>query len=152
SWHSAVIIGIMAVMSVYLGALFFVRLSFFRKIRIDSQALMTEVHRAVTSADAKTLMTLQVHRPSDSPVRILVGTGLSNPDVPAAELSEVFAVTRIRQGERLTKGLTVFGTMATIAPFIGLLGTVIGIVESFNSLAQTGAAGPNVVAGGVATA
>ena len=60
--------------------------------------------------------------------------------------------TRIRQRERLTRGLAHFGTFAAIAPFLGLLGTVLGIVESFNNLALSGAAGPNVVASGVASA
>ena len=152
SWHSALVISIMVVMSVYLLALVVVRALFFRKIRIDTQELMQETQRAIVTKDRTAIASLKGQRATDPPVRILVSTGLANPDLPLDELREIFAVTRIRQTERLTKGLTIFGTMATIAPFVGLLGTVIGIVESFNSLAATGAAGPNVVAGGVATA
>lgn len=152
SWHSAVVMVSMVLMSIYLVALIILRFNFFRKIHVDSHKLMEEAHKAVSSSDSKVLLSLKGQRASDPPVRILISTALSNSDLNSAELSELFAVTRIRQGERLSKGLAVFGTLAAIAPFVGLLGTVIGIVESFNGLAQTGAAGPNVVASGVATA
>ncbi len=152
SIHSAVVIGIMVLMSVYLLALIIVRLNFFRKMSVDSQKLMTEAHRAISHNDKKALAAMKGQRASDPPVMILIATSLSNPDVSHQDLSEILSVARIRQTERLMKGLPVFGTMAAVAPFIGLLGTVIGIVESFNSLAQSGAAGPNVVAAGVATA
>jgi biopolymer transport protein ExbB/TolQ len=152
SWHSALVIAIMIGMSIYLAALIVVRLNFFRKISVNSQALVQEAQMAISSNDKKTIGTLKGQRAADAPVRILISTGLLNSDLDPSELSEVLAVARIRQAERLMKGLPIFGTMAAIAPFIGLLGTVIGIVESFNGLAQSGAAGPNVVAAGVATA
>jgi biopolymer transport protein ExbB len=44
------------------------------------------------------------------------------------------------------------GTIAGVAPFIGLLGTVIGIIRAFRSLAMVGSGGPQVVAGGIAEA
>ncbi len=152
SWHSGLVIGIMGVMSVYLVALIIVRLAFFKKISVDSQELLEGARNALLKNDPRSLATIRGQRPSDPPIRILISAGLSHPELDASELSEVLAVTRMRQTERLMQGLPVFGTMSAIAPFIGLLGTVIGIVESFNSLAASGAAGPNVVAAGVATA
>ena len=47
---------------------------------------------------------------------------------------------------------TVLGTMAAVAPLIGLLGTVWGIMRAFNDMALTGSAAPSVVAAGVAEA
>lgn len=152
AWHSIAVLSIMTCMSVYLLALLIIRLNFFRKMRVDSQKLMEETHRAISSHDKKALALLKSQRNTDPPVRILVALSLNNHELENHDLSEVLHVARIRQAERLTSGLAVFGTMATIAPFIGLLGTVMGIVESFNSLAQSGAAGPNVVASGVAAA
>jgi biopolymer transport protein ExbB len=46
----------------------------------------------------------------------------------------------------------VLGTMAAIAPLIGLLGTVWGIMRAFHDMANTGSAAPSIVAGGVAEA
>ena len=152
SWYGIIIMGFLGALSVYLAALIVVRYRFFKSIQVDAQKILEQTHKAIVDSDLSTLTTLRGQRASDPPVRILVSMGLSNPNLAPQELSELFQVTRIRQRERLTKGLNIFGTIATISPFIGLLGTVLGIVQSFNSLAQTGAAGPNVVASGVAAA
>jgi len=50
------------------------------------------------------------------------------------------------------RNLNILGTMAAIAPLIGLLGTVWGIMRAFHDMAVTGSAAPTVVAAGVAEA
>ena len=50
------------------------------------------------------------------------------------------------------KNLNVLGTMAAIAPLLGLLGTVWGIMRAFHDMARAGSAAPSVVAAGVAEA
>ena len=52
----------------------------------------------------------------------------------------------------LEHNVGILGTMAGIAPLIGLLGTVWGIMRAFHDMARTGSAGPSVVAAGVAEA
>jgi len=52
----------------------------------------------------------------------------------------------------MEKNLSMLGTMAAIAPLIGLLGTVWGIMRAFHDMAATGSAAPTVVAAGVAEA
>jgi len=52
----------------------------------------------------------------------------------------------------LERNLSMLGTMAAIAPLIGLLGTVWGIMRAFHDMAVTGSAAPTVVAAGVAEA
>jgi len=152
SWHGAIITTVLIVLSVYLTALIISRVMFFKKNRVDTQKLLHDVYAALSASGTKEMESLKAHRESDPPVRVVMGVCLSHLDLGANELSELLSVTRMRQIQRLSKGLAVFSTLATIAPFIGLLGTGIGIVESFNSLASTGAAGPNVVAAGVAEA
>lgn len=44
------------------------------------------------------------------------------------------------------------GTIAAAAPFIGLLGTVIGIIRAFRAISVSGSGGPQVVAAGIAEA
>lgn len=53
---------------------------------------------------------------------------------------------------QLERNLGWLGTMGNIAPLIGLLGTVWGIMRAFHDMANTGSAGPSVVAAGVAEA
>jgi len=86
-----------------------------------------------------------------------------------AQISEVFMGTldtrRSRESaERLTdrnrarlmayfkKNLWVLGTIGSASPFIGLLGTVIGIVRAFHSMSEKGAGGFAVVSAGISEA
>jgi biopolymer transport protein ExbB len=52
----------------------------------------------------------------------------------------------------LKKNLWILGTVASSAPFIGLLGTVVGIIKSFESMAIAGTGGFAVVAAGISEA
>ncbi len=54
--------------------------------------------------------------------------------------------------QNLKKHLWILGTIASSAPFIGLLGTVVGIIKSFESMAVTGTGGFAVVAAGISEA
>lgn len=59
---------------------------------------------------------------------------------------------RIRFVGQLKKNLWILGTIGSASPFIGLLGTVVGIVRAFHSMAEKGAGGFSVVAGGISEA
>jgi biopolymer transport protein ExbB/TolQ len=54
--------------------------------------------------------------------------------------------------QTLKKHLWILGTVASSAPFIGLLGTVVGIIKSFESMAVAGTGGFAVVAAGISEA
>jgi len=64
------------------------------------------------------------------------------------------AVERERQqvGLRLRRNLWILGTIGAIAPFVGLFGTVIGIMHAFRQIEQTGQGGFRVVAAGISEA
>lgn len=52
----------------------------------------------------------------------------------------------------LKKGLSILATIATSAPFIGLFGTISGIINAFRGMALTGSGGIGAVAGGISEA
>jgi biopolymer transport protein ExbB len=57
-----------------------------------------------------------------------------------------------RSKARLTKFLAFLATLAGTAPFIGLFGTVLGIMHTFSSIADQGFGGPAVVSAGISAA
>ena len=61
----------------------------------------------------------------------------SGPD----SVEEVIAATVARERPQYERFLSFLGTLGSNAPFIGLFGTVLGIIKAFNDLGQTGAKG-----------
>jgi biopolymer transport protein ExbB len=64
----------------------------------------------------------------------------------------VIATSRQEATASLKRGLWVIGTIGSLAPYIGLLGTVIGIIRAFQDMALHGAGGFEVVAAGISEA
>ncbi len=74
---------------------------------------------------------------------------------PIASLELVTSALRDSISEmliQLKRGLGFLATIGSTAPFIGLFGTVVGIINAFRSIAATGSGGMSVVSGGIAEA
>jgi biopolymer transport protein ExbB/biopolymer transport protein TolQ len=74
---------------------------------------------------------------------------------PVASLELVTSALRDSMSETLIQlkgGLGFLATIGSTAPFIGLFGTVVGIINAFRSIAATGSGGMSVVSGGIAEA
>ena len=74
---------------------------------------------------------------------------------PRASLELVTSALRDSMSEtliQLRQGLGFLATIGSTAPFIGLFGTVVGIINAFRSIAATGSGGMSVVSGGIAEA
>ena len=70
----------------------------------------------------------------------------------AEELADLGAERRFEEMEQLKRPLWILGTVASSAPFVGLFGTVVGIIKAFHSMAIMGSGGFAVVAGGISEA
>ena len=74
---------------------------------------------------------------------------------PAASLELVTSALRDSISEsliQLKQGLGFLATIGSTAPFVGLFGTVAGIINAFRNIAATGSGGMSVVSGGIAEA
>lgn len=67
-------------------------------------------------------------------------------------VSEAANSARIREKLKLEKNLAYLGTVGNNAPFVGLLGTVIGIIEAFHQLSENTAGGASTVMAGISEA
>ncbi|MCD6569749.1 MAG: MotA/TolQ/ExbB proton channel family protein [Deltaproteobacteria bacterium] len=84
----------------------------------------------------------------DIVARILFSALVHNDDGPLEHM-QIAAQDEI---EGMKRGMGVLDTIITMAPLLGILGTVIGIIESFNMLGLTGVEEPRAVIGGIAQA
>ncbi|HET7538419.1 MAG TPA: MotA/TolQ/ExbB proton channel family protein [Polyangiaceae bacterium] len=67
-------------------------------------------------------------------------------------VSEALEASLIRKRSDLERGLTWLGTLGNNAPFLGLFGTVIGIIQAFHMLGSSGAGGNQAAMGNVIVA
>jgi len=90
---------------------------------------------------------------TDCPVGRIVLNILNHDTASRPELTNSVAIEAMfEEAQRLKKNLWILGTVASSAPFIGLLGTVVGIIKSFESMAVAGTGGFAVVAAGISEA
>jgi biopolymer transport protein ExbB/TolQ len=81
-------------------------------------------------------------------VRQAGGDPVASLDLVTSALRESISETLIH----MKKGLGFLATIGSIAPFIGLFGTVVGIINAFRGIAATGSGGMAAVSGGIAEA
>jgi biopolymer transport protein ExbB len=90
---------------------------------------------------------------SNSPAGRIFLNILSHENISRAEATtSIVTEAMFEETQKLKKHLWILGTVASSAPFIGLLGTVIGIIRSFESMAVAGTGGFAVVAAGISEA
>ena len=90
----------------------------------------------------------KVHGSMDYVVRILVA-GILHRDFSMGKAMETAAADEI---QRMRRCLIILDTMITIAPLLGIFGTVIGIISSFELLGSAGIQDPQAVTAGIAQA
>ena len=79
-------------------------------------------------------------------------TGRPDAEPNADRLAAAVERERQRTNLRLRRGLWIVGTVGATAPFVGLFGTVVGIMNAFRDMAQTGQGGFAVVSAGISEA
>jgi biopolymer transport protein ExbB len=78
--------------------------------------------------------------------------GLRWRNIALEDLNAVLATSRAEAITEIKRGLWILGTIGSLAPFIGLFGTVWGILRSFHDMATQGSGGFAVVASGISEA
>jgi biopolymer transport protein ExbB len=73
-------------------------------------------------------------------------------NVALEDLERVIATSRQEAATDLKRGVWIVGTIGSLAPYVGLFGTVVGIIRAFQDMAEHGAGGFEVVASGISEA
>lgn len=89
---------------------------------------------------------------SHSPLGQVFAAGVVNAKRGRELMKESMEEATIQVNHDLERYLTALGIIASIAPLLGLLGTVVGMIDVFDSLISEGAGNANVLAGGISTA
>lgn len=94
----------------------------------------------------------EVCRQSLSPFAAVVAAGLRSARLSKEEMDAALEGEMILQTAILERRISFVGSIGSTAVYIGLLGTVWGIIKAFQDIATTGSGGMNVVTAGIAEA
>lgn len=121
------------------------RLIYFKKFNASRFApKMLSLIEQKKFADALTVAEQQ-----SSPVLRVIASGVLqrvNHPTKAMEATAIAELTKMK------RGLPAMDTIITLGPLLGLLGTIIGMVDSFGIMSESGLGNPHAVTGGVAEA
>jgi len=124
-----------------------------RRVRIDTQSFAEKITRVVNAGRVMEAMVICENTPG--PMASIVKSALGARGASGASAEEIrLAVeeTAGREAGYLERYLPALGTIGTVSPLLGLLGTVLGMIKSSNFLATSGGANPAGLIGGISEA
>ena len=133
----------------------------FRLASRESQTFKPMFGKFLRGGDAQELIEAARQHPTSHVAQVVSAGILEYEGVrqtggdPVASLELVTSALRDSMSEsliQLKRGLGFLATIGSTAPFIGLFGTVVGIINAFRGIAATGSGGMAAVSGGIAEA
>ena len=145
-------LGALSVITVMLILIFFLSM---RRGAMVSRRYMTTADALIRKKDYLGLLAIS-NRHNEGVARVMQRTVeflTKNPKASLAEAREIAQTEGVRQASALTQQVTWLADIGTVAPMLGLLGTVIGIIQSFGVVAVDAAATrPTMLAQGIGEA
>jgi biopolymer transport protein ExbB len=123
---------------------------YFRRTCIDAKAFYQALSKNFIAGDINACV--QQCQNSSTPLAAVAKAGFETNALGDKRMAEIMDAVALEEKMKMERFLSILGTMGNIAPFIGLFGTVVGIIRAFHDLAVSGSGGPSVVAAGIAEA
>ena len=130
-------------------ALIIERSLYLRRRRILPPNLLQEVIRVYHNGKISGDVVANLEQ--NSPLGRVLAAGLRNVDAPRDVMKEAIEEAGLGTAHQLEHFLTTLGTIATLAPLMGLFGTVVGMIEIFGAQNATGS-NPAQLAHGISVA
>jgi biopolymer transport protein ExbB len=126
------------------------RLLYFRRTRINANAFFQTVGKNLQVGDLNACIFYCQNL--SAPLATVARVAFENYAFGDKRIVGLMEAAALEEKMKMERFLSILGTMGNIAPFIGLFGTVVGIIRAFHDLAVSGSGGPSVVAAGIAEA
>ena len=138
-------------LSVVGAAIIIERILYFRRITVDEDKLFQRIKASVEKGHFDEAMSICDN--NLSPLSALIKVGIEHREYPELAQKEVLKDAANQEVPKLERNVSALGTIAHIAPLLGLLGTVTGTMQAFGVLGRFGAvADPSILAKGVSEA
>lgn len=128
------------------------KLIVFRRVKMNVNDFIAKVRSNLLKGNMKGA--IQECESQRSPVASIIKAGLLkyNDKAPREQIEKTMESASIHEVAYLEKYLTVLSTITAIAPLLGFLGTVVGMILSFEVIAEQGLNDPGRVAKGISVA
>lgn len=136
--------------SVIAAAIFLERLWTLQPKRVLPSDLVDKVWRWVASEQLQEKHITALEQ--NSPLGRLLAAGLANRHRDRAIIKEAIEDTGRHVIHDLERFISALGTIGSISPLLGLLGTVSGMIRTFSDITDQGVGNPQVLAGGISEA
>lgn len=138
-------------MSVLGMAIIIERILYFKSIKTDEEKFFLRIKSSIEKGHFDEALSICDN--NESPFSALIKVGIDSRAYPEAAQKEVLKDAAAQEVPRLEKNISVLGTIAHIAPLLGLLGTVTGTMKAFGVLGRFGSvADPSILAKGISEA
>lgn len=137
-WPFAVVFSVVSIMAVTCG---FERLFVLRHRRVIPRAFIDRFLQHLRSGRMDKTNAIAVCQQDGSPMAGVFLHGVRKWGKPSVEIEQAVIDGGERQISQLKKRLRVLNGVATLSPLVGLLGTVIGMIQAFNDIAESNAMG-----------
>ncbi|AEB12216.1 MotA/TolQ/ExbB proton channel family protein [Marinithermus hydrothermalis] len=144
------ILVILLLLTVYAAYVFFERFLSLRRERLGGDKLMREVEACLRRGRLEPAM--EACRIHGGTLGRFVLAGLPRVPYGVAAVDAALKAALLEEEARLSRGLAVLSVTAQVAPLLGLLGTVTGMIRAFNVLAVEGQTTAQLLAGGIGEA
>jgi biopolymer transport protein ExbB len=141
---------LLLLVSVYAAFVFFYRYQVFAKANANPAKLYAQVKADLLAANVR-LALADVAR-EDSPAAKVLMAGLERVQYGSEAVRAGVQQAMLLEEERFGRGLGTLATIAQVAPMLGLLGTVFGMIRAFTVFSQVSQPSPNQLAGGISEA
>jgi len=144
------VLWLLIILSVVSVAIMIERIWFFRKVSMDFARFSVDLGKCLDANDLDGAKRLCEGSPSlESQVAL---RGVEGRQRGSSAVEETMLAYLMSEKQTLDRGVIWLGTLGNNAPFIGLFGTVLGIIIAFHDLAKNPAGGPSVVMAGISEA
>lgn len=143
------VLSVLLLMSIFSITIIVDRVRLIRRNQVNARSFMARLLRIL--AEQGKPQALEFCRKYEFPVA-LVSAEILQQGGPREAKERAMEHAMQAQVRKLESMVPVLGTVAGTAPFIGLFGTVIGIIKAFASIAANSGGGPEVVSAGIAEA
>jgi len=119
---------------------------------VDSQKLLKHIEELGTTGRLDEAM--QTARETRGPVAAILVSGLTRvkDEQTGKDIQKAISTTGNIELDFLERGMNVLATIANVAPMLGFLGTVIGMIAAFAAIEAAGQVEPTLVASGIKVA